>query len=428
MRLLVFLKDYPPNPSPNGHLTQMLLGELKRKHGEINIDVITARIDESLCAEEQEPSGIRVFRIPTGYEKYGELTKRILEEKNIIKKFFGRLYLKMTRSYVDRHFTDKYRHLPKKEAVALAKRLHRAEPYDAMLSVSHQFEAHLTALAFKKAFPDVRYIAYMMDPYADHASQKSRSRAIKREHAVFGAADCILATEPMMTKAVFSPLREYKDKLYTAYGNNLYDRTGTNIISEDAEKIHVVFSGQCTATRNPLGLFELWKYVDKTIVLHIYAGGDRAILDEARRMSEEVPNMIFHGYVPYDTLEEAHQRADVFVNVGWFVNTMIPSKIFDYMSFGKPIINLYSIDEDTTKPFLDKYPCGLSLKADVDNMEHNAEMITRFCREYKNTHLSYSEVCEGMGEFNLEKVADRFYRMMNDSFEGEKIQHFDCFK
>ncbi|MEE0968584.1 MAG: hypothetical protein U0M06_04350 [Clostridia bacterium] len=427
MRLLVFLKDYPPNPSPNGHLAQMLLSELKQQHPDIGIDVITARIDINLKAKDIEPTGINILRIPTKYEQYSELSKQNNLEKNIFKKLIVKIYLRFTRSYVDKHYQDKYRHLPIRAAFLKAKKMHKENPYDVVLSVSHQFEAHFPALSFKKTFPSTRWIAYMMDPYADHASQTTRRKAIKREHKVFRNADCILTTEPMVTKAVYSPLPDYIKKIYTAYGNSLYDRTNTNIDNFDSKIINVVFSGQCPPTRNPEYLFKMWKYMPENLVLHIYAGGDSQIIQKAKELASETPNMIFHGYVPYDDLEKAHMEADIFANVGWFVNTMIPSKIFDYMSFGKPIFNLYTIDEDTTKPFLDMYPCGLSLKTDKNAIRENARLVADFCMKNRFTRIPYNEVSDSMGEFNLESVTDRFYRMMTNSLNTEQIQHFDCF-
>ncbi len=430
MRLLIILKDYPPNPSPNGYLTKMLVDELQLQHDDIEVDIITARINKQLPLVEHVNSKVTIYRLPSKREKYEELTKQYLETRNPIKKLCLRTYLHFTRGYVDKHDYDIYRHFSFKEAYKLASKMHKESNYDAVLSVSYPFEVHYPALFFKKKYPQVHWSLCLMEPHADNVARfgevksKAIKKAAKQENLFFPHADSIITAEPIVTHARFSQIPKYIDKIYTIYGKNLYDNTAYNQSSNDS-KLHVVFSGNCNSKRDPEYLLQLWKYVDENIILHIYAGGDKQIVNKCKCVADETENIIFHGYVPFDELEQAHQKADAFINMGWFVNNLIPSKIFDYMSFGKPIINLYSVSNDTSNPFLKMYPCSLCLKVSEDDIKISAEKISDFCIANKSTRLDYDTVRKEMGDINLEGGTDRFYRIINEDSSLDKIQKLD---
>ncbi len=430
MRLLIILKDYPPNSSPNGYLTKMLVDELQLQHDDIDVDIITARINAYLPATEHTGDSVTVYRLLTRRERYLNIIYRYQNTSNILLKNLLRLYLHFTRDYVERHNRDIYRHIPASDVYKLAKKLHKEKPYDAVLSVSYPFEAHYPAAMFKRKFKDVHWSLCLMEPHADNTavfgSEKNKKirEAIRQENKMFSYADSIITSEPIIKHAVYSEINKYKDKLYTIYGKNLYNRTAENKTSQDG-RLHVVFSGHCIPTRDPRYIMRMWQYIDDNIVLHVYAGGEPDILNDIKKIASERENIVFHGYVPFSELEEAHGMADAFVNMGWFVNNMIPSKIFDYMSFGKPIVNLYSIEGDTSNAFLKLYPSSLCLKVREEDIKLNAEKITEFILQNKHKQMSYEEIRESLGDINLEGGADRFYRIISGDESIDKIQKID---
>ena len=60
-------------------------------------------------------------------------------------------------------------------------------------------------------------------------------------------------------------------------------------------------------------------------------------------------------------------EADVLINIGSSVDTMVPSKIFEYMATGKPIISFFRHDTEPSIHYLGHYPLTLLIKEDWDN-------------------------------------------------------------
>ena len=71
------------------------------------------------------------------------------------------------------------------------------------------------------------------------------------------------------------------------------------------------------------------------------------------------------------------EEAEVLINFGNYNLNMIPSKIFEYFSFGKKIIHFYKDDNDTCIPYLKKYPYSLLID-ERDTFEYNLKKLLGF--------------------------------------------------
>lgn len=104
------------------------------------------------------------------------------------------------------------------------------------------------------------------------------------------------------------------------------------------------------------------------------------------RMGER---LIFTGFMDHDKLEEKIAEADILLNIGNLIPNMVPSKIFEYMSYLKPIISTCDISNEPSATYLRQYPLALLLSKDTPPKE-NAEKIAHFIRETHNAQLEYS--------------------------------------
>jgi len=409
IRLLLILKDYPPNPSPNGVLTNKLILSLKKMY-DVETDVITARINKELPWQE-ENEGIRIFRIPTYYEMYTERTEAYINYRGffLFKQFF-RLYLRIYRERINR--SKNYAQMSNKKAISKAKQLHAENRYDCVMSVSHQFFPHFAALKFKKHDKSLKWLVYMMDPHADNNIKRdSLKKKIKEENRVFKNCDHILTTKEIFTSPKYSPMPKYSKKVSILFGTNFYDKTCEK--KKSGNEINVLFAGLCDRNRSPEYLLKLWDLMPNNFRLHMYARGMEDIIGSyTEKLAQK---LIFYGYVPYKEVEEAQKKADIFINIGNSVSNMVPSKIFDYMSYGRPIINIYSIDDDSVNPYFNKYPLALLIRADEKILEKNAKKLTEFCIENKNNCVSFKEASEKLKEYTLKNITEKIYNLMKDN-------------
>lgn len=114
-----------------------------------------------------------------------------------------------------------------------------------------------------------------------------------------------------------------------------------------------------------------------------------------------------------DTLEikKVYASADFLVNVGNSVLEFKPSKTFEYISTGKPIIHFYQngiVDET-----LMRYP--LSLQINIQD-EHviNKKKICEFIYSHKGKTIDKSKIDEIFYDFSLEKIKSILYKSIKN--------------
>src|SRR5690606_335842 len=118
--------------------------------------------------------------------------------------------------------------------------------------------------------------------------------------------------------------------------------------------------------RRPDVLLSLFRELLKTplaekLELHFY--GD---IKQCAHAFEENADLLgrgvyVHGLVEREIANEAMLQADVLVNIGNQTDYQLPSKVIDYMSTGKPVINLAAIAADSSARLFQTYPSALLL-------------------------------------------------------------------
>ena len=66
----------------------------------------------------------------------------------------------------------------------------------------------------------------------------------------------------------------------------------------------------------------------------------RSFNDDIKNISK---NIHFLGKKRKEDIIRIYQEADILVNIGNSIDNQMPSKIFEYISTGKPILNFYKI-------------------------------------------------------------------------------------
>lgn len=172
-------------------------------------------------------------------------------------------------------------------------------------------------------------------------------------------------------------------------------------------KINIVYTGALTlAGRNPdytLGVFEKIISQNEDYVVHLFAAGDAIsiIKDYEKKMPN---NIYYYGQVPLDTAHSAMMESNILLSIGNVDITQTPSKIFEYMSCGKPIIHIAAKMNDPVFEILKRYPFKCYVCCENMTTNEIIENITSFIgtnytnivdtefleKEYKTAVPSYS--------------------------------------
>lgn len=243
-----------------------------------------------------------------------------------------------------------------------------------VVSVVNPLEAAIAGAELKKKYgASCRSIFYSADTLSNEMGNEAllsnsyRSRiGFKWEKKLFSIFDVIMIMEPQKEHYYSEQYGEYKNKMKLV--NFPLLKCDGNIVREPSnnETCLLVYAGTISKKlRNPtymLGL--LSKLTSDCDCRVVFLGGCdcKELFDKAENDSNGKIKYI--GMQPYDVAQEYLRKASVLLSIGNKESHMAPSKIYEYMSSGKPIIHTYTDDDDMCVPVLKQYGNAILLRED----------------------------------------------------------------
>lgn len=287
------------------------------------------------------------------------------------------------------------------------KKLDRKYQYDYLIALTAPYYT-AKGLAKYKGATKAKGI-WMMDPYSTHYLFGGPCTRLQEKHCIKKVAKVFVP---------FSIEKEYRDTLFLANKDKIQgigfpalietkENKGTDL---SKEKINLVYSGSLYGgIRKPDGLFKLMGLLKNTkFHLTLLGCNIEDITEDVYKDYISVKDRItFIGKVSKELAEEYILSADILINLGNSVPNMLPSKLVQYFGTGKPIINIKSIQNCCTIPYMNRYPLGITL--DTQDMENEAYLqnTEKTLLDLLGKRLSFSEVNRLFPEFTPEIVAEQ---------------------
>ena len=178
----------------------------------------------------------------------------------------------------------------------------------------------------------------------------------------------------------------------------------------DRSRLQLIYMGTLFKNyREPYYLCRLASDLNSefSIQIHFYTRGScEAELSEMAKNSADIIQQ--HGYVSHSLVETIYANADFLVNIGVNSSTMISSKIFDYMAYGKPIIHFYYQDDDVNNKYLNEYPLCCMIQMKDELYEMNKEKLRKFLSAAKGKTIDAHFLLEKFKENIPEYTANAF--------------------
>ena len=174
----------------------------------------------------------------------------------------------------------------------------------------------------------------------------------------------------------------YAGSIYSVVRNPKYTMQLFNFIENPSVKLHFVGT-----TEN-----QIYEYIDKSAV------GER---------------FKFHGRLPLEQTKKEMEKATVLVNIGNIMINQVPSKIFEYISTGKPIINICTNPDCPSIAYLEKYPLALSIVEGVGTIKEHAEAIENFILTYAGQTVDKELILERFKECTADFCAQQMVDIFN---------------
>lgn len=338
----------------------------------------------TLKKSEQEPdfetaNGVSVYRCfaPSALKKREAL--RLLVKRPLFA--LSSLFCK-AQKYIVTNILKKTLFLKADYKRVLLKKLReiKNEGFDVIVPVCGAFETGAATLAFLREC-SVPMVVYQVDPLvANRAfSGVSPRRVAAFEEALFSAAKAVVTT-PLLFKDLSARYAKDAVKKFCAME---FPNVSPEEPCGETVPFSCVFAGAIyPQARNPAHTLRLFSRMqDPRIRLH-FIGAAKEQLEEYVDFPLSEERFVFHGRVPLNVARAEIAKAEILVNVGNIMTNQVPSKIFEYISACKPIVNVCTSAECPSLGYLKDYPLAISVVEGEGTVEEQAAEVEAFLLRY----------------------------------------------
>lgn len=404
MKVLFLIHSFFPDEDANTNVTYPFINELK-KH--FDVDIFTE--NHGNHPKEDIYDGMKVYRYsflrpPFSMIQCYKYTIPVLFPKidSVITYLIGKLLFPLTNLFPN-------------TINKTLRRLIKKEKYAAIITVSAPVYTHGIAYSIRRLLKrkNVRWIQLIEDPHSEfigYAYIRETLKSYEREYYKY--ADLIF-TFPQIIDNTKDILNEFKEKLHTVNYPNFSvcsHNTGKKI-KKTPGKINFLYVGslQNVYIRNPENYFKTINKIEDSqfcfdFVVNNWDETNMALRD---KFLSNKQNVMFYPRMPLEDCLSFMNESNILVNIGNSCVNQVPSKIFDYISAGKPIINFLNSPNDPCVKILENYPAVLNIFPD-ENIDEIVNKVTCFAIQNADSVISETELMEIFDCYTPETAAKPF--------------------
>lgn len=385
----LFLTDaYYPKPSANGACVREIVMNL-RKRGH---RVFTISWDEdSQARENADDYTIKtwyILKMPTKRMKNSVKRKLVTLCGAVSHNFSPVSYWSYVRQYLE-----------------IAESIIKGSDIDCVICAQFPFEAVYAGYILKKRHPHLYFMTYDLDFFSEASEgklplfvYKIRKKIYRKWYQrIYKLTERTLYMEPHKTNYERENYYGFTEKFISIFPPLLLvqrsqidttERFSYHNAIKSHSSIKMLYSGVLlNNVRPPISCCRILTICNESIPLHcdFFSRGDfEGYLAEQEKQFPSV----FHpmGYVSQDELNKHMRDADVLLSIGNAVSDMMPSKIFTYMNYRKPIIHFSQQENDMASDILTKYSYALVIPYNVSDLEA-AKLIVDFLEKFHTRDL-----------------------------------------
>lgn len=392
MKKILFLtRSYPDTRKSATILCTHRVLDCVRASGRYEVHALCLKYEDE--NEDEIVNGIYVHRVkPSFWYKF----QSRIEEKKQHK--LERL-IEVVQKIVTIPFFPNTQPLTTRIYAKAAEKLMDREQFDIVLSEHHGLMTLIVGCRLVKRNNSLKHIAFLWDPLKGELRTKylpstftnrrvEQLEQIVAKHAKLEISMAIMKDFFEKKGDMASDHRIFLD-IPTLLPPEKEVKTGCLKLLKD-DSINIIFSGKLSISeRNPLPIIELLNKTKaaKRINLVFFSIGAKGAIENASKRFKG--SIIYHDYIPLDELHTIYSHADYLLNISHINPNMVPSKIFEYMSYGKPIISTFVSEGDAAEKCIKYYPEGLCLNLMGNENENVKNLNTFFESMHKPVPFDY---------------------------------------
>jgi hypothetical protein len=404
MKIVFLTSSYYPFYSAIGKCVNNLVNELKNSNEIIVVSNMTTRnLDSDI-----DYDGHKIVRIRTNYMHKRDDILLSNEMENASRKLKKKMMLQFLRSIgyikallsketLDKNLVDLY-----------LEALIKIGDVDLIVPTCYPFESIVASQRYKEIInKSIRIVPFMFDKFSDSPSlhRNAINKRIKLSRHLSLEEKMILDSVKVLYVDSWIEIMEgyfktYSEKLIHVehplvidYFSNLKFNIGTG----DDEFIDVVYTGVIDKKIRPphktLKIISKMIEENNRIRFHFYILGNCA--KEINKYCKKYPSNLFnYGRVESDIAISAISNCNILLSIGNTDTSLIPSKVFEYMSAGKPILHFFHSSEDRVISMLDHYGLGYCVNLKDEITISVVRKLVEYCKENKNMKINFRDVEE----------------------------------
>lgn len=410
MKYLFLTNDVGYQDNANSNIVFAICDELHRGQNEIHIFSVSQFTDKKQCNYRQYPVFFygpqrKVCQYSNQYHGFRDICKLI---PLLFKPF---LWHAAFRVLIRKVNAEKSESIESFFAAYSIRFMNKKQKYDRIIAVCEPgMSMHIAA---RLRHPHISI--YQLDPFHSGTTRQLalRNWRLCVEKCAYRSAEKIYLTKLIGSEYINTILAEYHKKWAIVEFPLIRQHikaAGNPSLWFDDSKINCLYCGALDMDyRNPKFTFDLAR--DLGDDYRFYFIGVNCV-EIIRNASEFTDNRIMSSNpLPVDEIYQLMDSADFLVNIGNTMTNQMPSKIIDYISTGKPIINIVKSRECPTLEYTARYPLCINVleETHVNTSAHKA--VDEFCRKNRGKSTPFSEIKQLYYEATPEYVA----RLMEQS-------------
>lgn len=417
-RILCLVDRYYPESSANTHCANFIMQKFIQEG--YTVDFMSIKYDPVLPSVEQREGSI-VYKIETyiikNLRKYGKKFKatKWKEMPWLFRKTAGVVNKSklLFKYYTESIYIDVINHKSIYELIES-----QEVAYDAIFSFSFPFALHIIANKIKKRGLAKKWFPIFLDPFVfNYTLKKNRIRNRKKVAIkVLEDADKIFMVRGIKEENI-------KQHFEPAYHSNVKVIELPNLVkpssislsepkNRNSNEINLVYAGSFYKDiRNPSSMLDILSKLPNNMKITIMSTACEDIIERKRPLFKG--NLEILGQVEYNKCQQNLASADILINLGNTIPNQTPSKVFEYIALGRPIVNFYFNENDTSLYYFKKYPLALNINVN-SYTDKDVKNIIDFCNKNKNTIFSYEEATKDLQDSLSTNVVQSIFNETND--------------
>ena len=379
--ILFILHEYYPCGSAITNCLKAIIEEMQ--HQNIKVDIIT-RKDEASLLDYEIINNVGVYRI----NDYFNIFLKEKQKSIGIKKFIYRVLLKFILIYRNKFQKNKQGYFNIKKAIKLSSKNMKKNNYDCVITCSFPFELHYVGNALKQKY-NIKWFAYEFDPHTYNFTfdQRFVEERKREEISILSLADKVFLTQEIVDYNLKNGFNELKDK-YEVIPYALIKKQNIEIKNNSSDKITFVYAGNFyKQIRVPDKMLDALLQLDFDFEIKLFYRCDLEIKEKLTNYQNKFGGkLLLCADATKEECDLAMANANFILNIGNDIINQTPSKVYELITFGKPIINFYNLPEDTSKSILENYPLVMNI-CKIDNIA--IKELKDFCIENKDKVLDF---------------------------------------